>query len=114
MTRRFATCNRRSQEMSQSPQGVWSRRTQPTPIPSAGRVSRRDLLRLLGLTAGTAAIATVAPVLRPAAAASLTESRPAGSTAAPTVRRQTDELVVAFSADPGHLDPRVEAGGIGW
>jgi peptide/nickel transport system substrate-binding protein len=34
--------------------------------------------------------------------------------AAPAVIKPAADLVVAFSADPGHMDPRVEAGGIGW
>jgi peptide/nickel transport system substrate-binding protein len=34
--------------------------------------------------------------------------------AAPAIIKPAAELVVAFSADPGHMDPRVEAGGIGW
>ena len=34
--------------------------------------------------------------------------------AAPAASKPAAELVVAFSADPGHMDPRVEAGGIGW
>jgi ABC-type transport system substrate-binding protein len=29
-------------------------------------------------------------------------------------RAQGPELVVGLSLDPGHLDPRVEAGGPGW
>ena len=41
-------------------------------------------------------------------AAALTGIRPAGSAQAAA------ELVVGMSLDPGHLDPRVEAGGPGW
>lgn len=90
--------------MSQSSKPEWSRSSQPAQRGAAARVSRRELLKLMGVTAGTAALAagTSHPALQPSAAAM------------PAIRRQTDELVVAFSADPGHLDPRVEAGGIGW
>ena len=47
-------------------------------------------------------------VLAAGGAAALTGLRPAGSAQAAA------ELVVGMSLDPGHLDPRVEAGGPGW
>ena len=59
-------------------------------------MNRRGFLRVAGAAAG-------------AAAGALPASR-AMAAAAPAVIRPTPELVVAFSVDPGHLDPRVEAG----
>jgi peptide/nickel transport system substrate-binding protein len=60
-----------------------------------GRLSRRRFLQLTSAAAGAAALG----------------AWPGASTAgAPAVIKPTAELVVAFSLDPGHFDPRVEAG----
>jgi ABC-type transport system substrate-binding protein len=58
-------------------------------------VSRRRFLQILGATAG---------------ATTLGVWPSSGMAGAPSVIRPTAELVVAFSVDPGHFDPRVEAG----
>ena len=57
-------------------------------------LSRRSFLRVAGAAAGAAATLPASQAMA----------------AAPAVIRPTPELVVAFSVDPGHLDPRVEAG----
>ena len=58
-------------------------------------MSRRDFLKYSGVAAATGALSSVRP---------------------PRVlaKNPPKELVVAISGDPGHMDPRVEAGGIGW
>ena len=69
----------------------------PEAAPATGpRMSRR---RVLGL-AGAAAVGGLAGLPRPARAQSTAKPGP--------------ELVVGFSIDPGHMDPRVEAGVPGW
>src|SRR5919198_1347945 len=60
-----------------------------------GRLSRRRFLQLTSAAAGAAALG-----VWPGASAA----------GAPAVIKPTAELVVAFSLDPGHFDPRVEAG----
>jgi len=57
-------------------------------------LNRRGFLRGAGASAGAAALGAL----------------PGAGTAAPGVIKPTPELVVAFSVDPGHFDPRVEAG----
>src|SRR5205823_7270956 len=69
-------------------------------------LSRRELLRAAGATIGVVAAGSAA-----LAAPAATSAAPAPERSGlPAIRRQTDELVVAFSLDPGHFDPRVEAG----
>jgi peptide/nickel transport system substrate-binding protein len=62
---------------------------------SGGGLSRRDFLRYSGIAAATSALSGAIPKRVSA-------------------KESAEELVVAFSGDPGHMDPRVEAGGIGW
>jgi peptide/nickel transport system substrate-binding protein len=58
-------------------------------------ISRRDFLKYSGIAAATGVLGGV------------------GSSRV-LAKDPPKELVVAISGDPGHLDPRVEAGGIGW
>jgi peptide/nickel transport system substrate-binding protein len=58
-------------------------------------VNRRRFLQVAGAAAGAAALGRLPGV---------------SSAGAPAVMKSTPELVVAFSVDPGHFDPRVEAG----
>ena len=60
-----------------------------------GRLSRRQFLYTVGTVASAVSVG-----LWPGASAGQ----------APTVSKATPELVVAFSLNPGHLDPRAEAG----
>lgn len=63
-------------------------------------ISRRDFLKYSGFAAATGALGT------------LSSRRAFGQ--APSVIKPAKELTVAFSGDPGHMDPRVEAGMIGY
>ena len=75
--------------------GTASTQSFVTVAATQGQLSRRRFLRIAGTVAG-------------AATAGLWPGASAGQ--APTVSKATPELVVAFSLDPGHLDPRAEAG----
>ena len=66
---------------------------------SGPRMTRRHVLGLAA-AGGAAALGALAGLPRPAAAQSTAKPAP--------------ELVVGFSIDPGHMDPRVEAGVPGW
>lgn len=93
-------------------------------------VGRREVLKLAALGAGALALAACGQGAAPApvpptgtsataagsAAASSAASTSAGSATSgtPAVVGKAEELVLGFSLDPGHLDPRVEAGVPGW
>jgi len=70
-----------------------------TVLASGPRMTRRHVLGLAG-AGGAAAMGLLAGLPRPAASQSTAKPAP--------------ELVVGFSIDPGHMDPRVEAGVPGW
>ncbi len=58
-------------------------------------ISRRDFLKYSGVVAATGALGGV-------------------STKRVLAKGSADELVVGFSGDPGHMDPTIEAGMLGW
>jgi glutathione transport system substrate-binding protein len=66
------------------------------------RLNRREFLRLAGLTAGTAALASCVPVTAPAPAV----EQPAQPAAAPAVVSKPKQIVVAQYADVISLDPQ--------
>ncbi len=95
----------------EQPSGRWSGRP----------ISRRAALKLAATATGTLAAgllaacgggAPAAPGASASSSAAATQA--SGSAAASAAPKIADELVVAFSLDPGHLDPRVEAGVPGW
>ncbi len=62
---------------------------------SGKRLSRRDFLKYSSVALATGALS-------------------GAGTRIVSAKGFSDELVVGFSGDPGHLDPTIEAGGIGW